>query len=1015
MTTFYNEALPDIDWTNPNTNNLVGLFYFDGTNVVEVLTGTVGTGTPVASGDGFVGEATFNISDLGFNFNDTVTPITVLVVGNMLQTTNGQENTPLKLSNSVTTILHDQNPWFIDRPPTFSANYDTAVADDFFVASEDTNSLGVIIRRTNPNNYVCSFYLNNRIGVQSVPTLQLSDTSDLTQLVFGDTVQKNNILVVFKGAIPVAQLDAIDADPYQLFQTKQDVQQEYGLVFPNEAFPTTAQITYTEIPLGASWSIDTDLFCTAGFNIVAGGNTTNRFLRIDCTVGSNSAMLARINSGFVRTIPLLSDFTNQRIDFKITLSLGGILTVYVNGVLQGSVTNAADVSLPIDRVNDYGGINSTAIMTIYKQIIIDNINPANSRLWNFNKTFGDTATDELNGAIATLNGFPVDSGYVRGANGLIEGYQFDGAGITAAITSITNPVPVGSSLTFTGTWENLNNTFQMFVNIYTTDFFSINAAGNLQTRISYNLMTSSTTLVSGAVFTFRIERTATQYIVFLNGVEQYRHNEIVDLSPMNGFSNITYKFKGQMQSCIINDGIADTYNWDGTTGDQAKIVETQSGNHAFITNDSVVKWQPILVKDVFTVGDYTDAGAFAGARQNSLGVQEYLFSGTQALAATIRINNSSADQLLFRGIGGNFNGDINQADVARLTRTVSNNSVVDLRIGNFKFENLIIDAGTELLGQYNNHNFEVENCGLLGWVYLTDATRHFKMTNSVLHTPLSNNPAILTYSPNTSVINSVVIHDGYTGWDYGALRARGGVGNINVINSIINSVGKSTEDDSTVVGITGNNNILSTNEATALAIGTQDVNLNTYFTNPATNDYTINTTGQTALKTKGWNGTDIVGWAYASAVAISLAISGTVSPSSTEVDIVNGGKTLVLTLTGDTWQPAGTAFDAQRQAIINGLVSAQSEITGWNNEVKGKELVTSVVRTSNTIVTITLSAAVSYNITNTETITTTIPASALTTTTTTNLAGDITFTIIPTATGFKVAWAINSNKLIGAL
>ena len=58
--------------------------------------------------------------------------------------------------------------------------------------------------------------------------------------------------------------------------------------------------------------------------------------------------------------------------------------------------------------------------------------------------------------------------------------------------------------------------------------------------------------------------------------------------------------------------------------------------------------------------------------------------------------------------------------------------------------------------------------------------------------------------------------------------------------------------------------------------------------------------------------------------------------------------------------------------------SAQSEGTGWDAEVKAKEVVGAVVRTSDTIVTITLTAAAAYDITATETITVTIPATALT-------------------------------------
>lgn len=110
----------------------------------------------------------------------------------------------------------------------------------------------------------------------------------------------------------------------------------------------------------------------------------------------------------------------------------------------------------------------------------------------------------------------------------------------------------------------------------------------------------------------------------------------------------------------------------------------------------------------------------------------------------------------------------------------------------------------------------------------------------------------------------------------------------------------------------------------------------------------------------------------------SAALTGTITSSATETDIVNGGKTIILTLTGDTWVASGATFDGQRQNIIDGIDSAQSEATGWDAEVKANMAVTEVVRTSDTVVTITLAAQAAYNITATETITATIPATALT-------------------------------------
>jgi len=161
----------------------------------------------------------------------------------------------------------------------------------------------------------------------------------------------------------------------------------------------------------------------------------------------------------------------------------------------------------------------------------------------------------------------------------------------------------------------------------------------------------------------------------------------------------------------------------------------------------------------------------------------------------------------------------------------------------------------------------------------------------------------------------------------------------------------------------------------------------------------VSTTGAVAGRGKG--AVQVKGDAGA-----TCALTGTLTENTYESSIVTGGKTIILTLTGDTWAAAGTGAigsTADTQAIIDGITSAQSETFGWNNEVRDKEVVGAVVRTSSTIATITLTAAAAYNITADETITATVPAAALVTSTssivasptvsiTAGLAGTITLT-----------------------
>jgi hypothetical protein len=109
-------------------------------------------------------------------------------------------------------------------------------------------------------------------------------------------------------------------------------------------------------------------------------------------------------------------------------------------------------------------------------------------------------------------------------------------------------------------------------------------------------------------------------------------------------------------------------------------------------------------------------------------------------------------------------------------------------------------------------------------------------------------------------------------------------------------------------------------------------------------------------------------------------LSGTVVPSTVEASIVAGSETLIITLNGDTWLAASTGpigTTANSQAILDGITSGQSEPAGWNAEVRDKEVVGAIARTSDVVATITFSASASYAITGTETITVTVPTEAL--------------------------------------
>lgn len=144
-------------------------------------------------------------------------------------------------------------------------------------------------------------------------------------------------------------------------------------------------------------------------------------------------------------------------------------------------------------------------------------------------------------------------------------------------------------------------------------------------------------------------------------------------------------------------------------------------------------------------------------------------------------------------------------------------------------------------------------------------------------------------------------------------------------------------------------------------------------------------------------------WVVASQASTSALLTGTMTATVDEDDITTGSKTIIITLTGDTFKAAGTGpigSTADTQALIDGFNAASSPTNGWDNEVRDKALTSEVVRTSSTVATWTVAAQSGYDITSQETISGTIPVAVLVTG-----AGVITST--PTFTIDEVATGIN--------
>jgi len=115
---------------------------------------------------------------------------------------------------------------------------------------------------------------------------------------------------------------------------------------------------------------------------------------------------------------------------------------------------------------------------------------------------------------------------------------------------------------------------------------------------------------------------------------------------------------------------------------------------------------------------------------------------------------------------------------------------------------------------------------------------------------------------------------------------------------------------------------------------------------------------------------------YEAADNPTIALSGTaIAGGVLESEIVTGGETLIITLTNDTWKPTLGNNNAITTAFLAAITGDDAGANGFDAEVA---LVHgNLVRTSSTVMTLTLPATAGYVIAADETVTVAPPASAL--------------------------------------
>lgn len=289
----------------------------------------------------------------------------------------------------------------------------------------------------------------------------------------------------------------------------------------------------------------------------------------------------------------------------------------------------------------------------------------------------------IQGKHGVLSGFPVPSGYVRDANGVIEGYR-----TASQLFNLTSPVLIQDGFSFKCKikHEFLKNWHTYFGSYYGGD--SGEAWSYSDGRIGWRPNQNVNDRVITPVGSISINTDHTlEFVVeggfariYVDGVLQNLNNN--SLSVL-GHVSIDYIFGGSnnspMDGLIYYAEIAQNdetiHYWDFTTGDADQIIDTVGGNHATIVNVPTSGYLPVVERQVFTQDDYLNLSSLATAEASNSYQSEY--RGATSVGATI---NGFSDGLRI----------IDSTITSAITSTISGQLYVD----NSTLDNIDVSGAT---------------------------------------------------------------------------------------------------------------------------------------------------------------------------------------------------------------------------------------------------------------------------------------------------------------------------------
>lgn len=552
-----------------------------------------------------------------------------------------------------------------------------------------------------------------------------------------------------------------------------------------------------------------------------------------------------LNQAITDPYSLFQTAQDEKQEYGLTLELTEhVITIDFIGSYAGEITYADDTIAAISGAGTYT-LNGTTPATIKKITATHNTNV--NEIFSFNRTKGDSVKSAMSSLVCLLSGFPSGGGYVRGDDGNIAGYKTPNRE-KFHIKATGLPIKSGllvklhllEDIDLTGAYKRIFDSVGAYIattNGGGTAFSSSTSDSKIDGVASSNLFNAK----AGQIISFVVDVNTDGVFYFLG----------------SRFSTDT-EGTGTVLSLIeIFDGAALVASYNCANGDSDEIFNTVSTVNANIYNAVSAKWQPIFPTDYFTIGleayhDFTNLGEFITARAPvtnawQLGAMDYLQVGNGG--ATLW--HTVADSKIIVGAvkGKEFDG------------TKANAVGYDMGQDGFVFQapltvsDIYLDIGTSASGAAEVHAYNS---------LIEKASRIRTAVNSIVKMTQS-------YA-KIKAVNSIFTE---------TVSSDGNAGNfVDLTNSIM------------LKAPTSVSNIYSTVTNTLLAqstVGTIEnsadnvfaVDFTGAFVDSVNDDWRINQSWADANAVgQGWNGTDIVGWAYTDlVVAIIEVISSSAEQS----------------------------------------------------------------------------------------------------------------------------------------